>query len=123
LNWLLKLILRLFGQHLKFKAIYEVKRKGLAVYLRTVQGTRHVLLLVLVGVLVLQLMMLSAVGALVTGFLLLDYDYEAKMRILFFVFCGMFAVPSVIFMIVFSERMWFKASGAEKMMEDLRKSA
>jgi len=123
LNWLVRLILTLFGQHLKLKLVYEAKRKGLAAYMRAIQGTRRLMILVLVGALMLQLMMLSAVGALVTGFLLWDHDFQAKIEILFWIFSAMFAVPAGLLTAIFSERLWYKASGAKRMMDELKKSA
>jgi hypothetical protein len=108
------------GAEVKKAVVREAKRKGVIAYLRTLQGTRRFVILCLAAFLVLQIMIFSGFGALVTGFLLWDYDFAAKIEILFGVFIGFFALPFIALLIIFSERFWYKASGAERLVESLR---
>ncbi len=57
-------------------------------------------------------MVLSGFGALVTGFILWDHDFAGKMEILFWIFVGLFSVPTILLTILLSERAWYKVSGA-----------
>jgi hypothetical protein len=108
------------GAEVKKTVVREVKRKGVIAYLRTLQGARRFVILCLAAFLVLQVMIFSGFGALVTGFLLWDYDFAAKIEILFGVFLGLFAFPFIAFLVICSERFWYKASGAERLVESLR---
>jgi hypothetical protein len=118
LSWIFEIIWKLWG---KDKVIREVKRKAVGVYIRSLRGVRRSILSVLIAFLCLQLMMLSAVGALVTGFYLWDHDFQEKITILFWVFAGTFAVPAMLLAVVMSEALWLRISGARRMMEDLRR--
>lgn len=116
MTWLLRLIWLLWG---KQALVREYKRRSLAVYLRAIRTARLSLIGVLAIFLFLQLMMLSGVGALVTGFMLWSSDFQTKLEILFWIFAGAFAIPAVTLMILLSEWLWFRLSGARQMMDDL----
>lgn len=120
MNWLIKLLLMFLGAEVKKTVVREVKRKGVIAYLRTLQGTRRFVILCLAAFLFLQVMVCSGFGALVTGFLLWDYDFAIKIEILFGVFLGLFAFPLIALLVIFSERFWYKTSGAERLVESLR---
>ncbi len=98
--------------------VREAKRRTLAVYLRAVRAGRLSVLVVLAAFLIVQLMMLSAVGALVTGVLLWDHDFQAKIEILFWIFTATFAVPALLLAVLMSERLWYRISGARKFMDE-----
>ncbi len=117
MSWLFRLIWIFWG---KQALVREYKRRSLAVYLRAIRATRLSLIGVLLTFLILQLMMLAGVGALVTGFMLWNQDFHSKLQILFYIFAGAFGIPAVTLMILLSERLWFRVSGASKMMEDLK---
>lgn len=123
----MSLILRLavfFLEHYaKNRMVSEAKRRGALAYLRAVQGARVAVIAALLSFLFLQLMILSFVGLLVTGVLLWNHDFEAKIEVLFWIFTGMFSVPALILIALLSERFWFKASGAEKIVRALTPSA
>lgn len=110
----------LLGAEVKKTVVREVKRKSVIAYLRALQGSRRFVLVGLAGFVFLQIMILAGFGALVTGFLLWDYDFSAKIEILFGVFAGLFAFPFIALLIVFSERFWYKISGAESLVDNLR---
>lgn len=120
MNWILRLAWILFKDRIRSRALNKVKRKGVIAYIRTLQGTRRLLLIAFGGFLLMQTIMLGAVGALVTAFLLWNYEYAMKLEILFGVFLGIFLVPFGLILFFLSERFWFKFSGAEKMLEELR---
>lgn len=98
----------------------ELKRRSLVVYLRIVRSTRLTVLTVFAIGIFLQVMVLSAVGALVTGFILWNHDFAAKMEILFWIFTGTFAVPAILLAILMSEYFWLRISGAKRLMDSVR---
>lgn len=116
MTWLLRLLWLFWG---KQALVREAKRRSLATYLRFLRGARYSLLLLLSTFLVLQLMMLSLVGALVTAVILWDHDFQAKMEVLFWIFAGTFTVPAFIFAVLMSEFLWYRLSGARRLMDDL----
>lgn len=120
MNWILRLIFFLIGHRAKLQVIREAKRHGVVAYMRALQGTRRVLILALLAFLVLQLMLLSLVGAVVTGVLLWEADPTLKLQVLFGVSLAVFAIPALGLTIVFSERLWYRLSGAQKMVDDLQ---
>jgi hypothetical protein len=121
LNWLVQLVLMYIGQRAKLRVVREVKRHGVLAYLKVVQGSRRALLGVLLALFVFQLMMTALVGTLVCGVLILDLDFQLKMQILFGGFAALFLIPAITLVVVFSERFWFKASGAERLMREVRR--
>ncbi|MBX3020735.1 MAG: hypothetical protein KF799_03595 [Bdellovibrionales bacterium] len=120
MKWILRLIFFLIGQRAKIEAMREAKRYGVIAYMRALQGTRRVLILALLAFLVLQLMLISLVGALVVGFQLWNEEPHFKMQVLFGVFATLFTLPALGLCVVFSERVWYKLSGAEKMVNDVQ---
>lgn len=119
MNWILRFFWMMWGKQM---LVREAKRRSLAVYLRALRATRLGVLGFLFTFLFLQLMMISAVGVLVTGIYLWDHDFQAKIEILFWIFTGTFCVPALIVGILMSEFLWFRMSGAKKLMEDLSKN-
>ncbi len=117
MNWLFRLLWAIWGQHVLMR---EMKRKSLAAYLRAVRAARLSLIVVLLAGLILQAMLLAGFGAVVTGFLLWDYEFAAKIEILFWIFTSMFLIPFVLLLILLSERLWLRLSGAKRMMENLK---
>lgn len=123
MNLILKIVWLILGHHAKMKAIREAKRQGVIAYLKVLQGSRRALAGLFIGIFVLQIMILSFVGAVVCGVWLLDYDVTMKLWILFGVFSGLFALPALALLIALNERVWYKASGAAKIVEEVRRAA
>lgn len=123
MNLLWRLAFFFIENYTKNRMVSEAKRRGALAYLRAVQGTRMMVIGALVGFLFLQLMILSFVGLLITGVLLWNHDFEAKIEILFWIFAGLFSFPFLILLIGLSERFWFKASGAEKLVRSVTSSS
>jgi len=116
-------ILKIFFQAFVLKrAERQLKRRGVLFYLKAVQGLRRGLAGSLAVFLFFQIMILSFVGAVVTGVLLLPHDQNTKLLILFGVFAFSFGVPFVCLLVLFSEKIWFQVSGAEKMVKDLNQN-
>jgi hypothetical protein len=123
LSLILRIVWLIVGHRAKLRLIRDAKRQGIVTYLKVLQGSRRALAGLLIAVFVLQLMILSFVGAVVAGVWLLDVEPAMKLWILFGIFAGGFTLPALVLAIALSERVWYKASGAEKIVEDLRKSA
>ncbi len=98
-------------------AITTFKRRGMLAYLKTLQVVRRSVVATIALICVLQLMVIGAVGVFVTGVMLTNQDPVAKLWILLSGFLFILALPLVALAIVFSERFWFKMSGADKYFE------
>jgi hypothetical protein len=120
---LIRLLLYFLGRRAKQSALREVRRRGLLIYLRALRGTRRAFIVFLAALLVSQLMLLALVGAVVTGFLLWDADFEFKMEVLFIIFSLLFAVPAAVLGVLLSGRLWYRLSGAKKMVDDYNRAA
>lgn len=120
MNWLVKLLLMILGQQAKKGVLREVKRTGIIAYLRLLNGSRRFLVVCLAAFLFLQMMILALFGVLVTAFSIWDHEFAAKMEILFYIFLGMFTLPAIALVVIFSERFWYKASGAGRLVDSLR---
>ena len=112
----LLLLVRLFVLR---ESARELRSKGVLYYLKTLRATRRGLIGFMCVILVLQTMMLSLLGALVAGVFLAVADSELRLWILLGVFSVMFLLPFIAIIALFSEKLWYRASGAEKMVEQL----
>lgn len=123
MSLLLRIVWLIIGHRAKLKMVTEAKRHGVIAYLKLLQGSRYALIGLLVVGFVLQLMILSFIGVLVTGVWLLELETQTKLFVLFGVFASLFFIPAALLAYVLSERVWYKASGAEKVVDSLHKSA
>lgn len=73
-------------------------------------------MLLLAAFLMLQIMVLAGFGTLITGFMLWDTDQTFKLQLLFGIFLGLCGLPALALAVLFSERLWYKLSGAEKLV-------
>lgn len=120
MNWILKILFFFAGEYLKGQLIQRAKRKGVIAYLHALQGTRYAVMGVLGAFFVFHAILFAGFGALITGMMLLDLDTRTMLWVLFGIFSSVFFVPVLAIAIGLSERLWYKASGAEKMVDDLR---
>lgn len=118
LTWLWRIFWIFYAPKLRQRASRSFRRRGLLVYLRTLDTTRRMLIVVLLASFAFHLFLLSAIGAVITGVLLLNKDSNAGLEILFGAFAGIFFAGLVGATILLSSRLWFKASGAKSMMEE-----
>lgn len=121
MKWLRRLALLWLKGVAKRGALNAVKRRGVLVYLRALDGTRRAMILAIVVFCLLQLMILALAGAVVSGVLLLDVDFDTKMRVLFYACLALFGLPACALGYLLSARVWFRHSGAERMIEDLKR--
>lgn len=96
-----------------------LQRKGVLVYLKTLQAVRKGAAGSIAVFLVLQSMMIALVGAITTGVFLTVDDPRTRLWILFGLFLALFLVPLIGLIVLFSEKLWYQASGAEKMVKEL----
>ena len=98
-------------------AVNKAKKKGLLIYLKTLQAVRKSLLFAFMLFLTLQLMMLGFVGLVASGVWLLPLeDQSQRLWILFAVFAAFFTIPLIGLFVLFNEKNWLKISGAENLL-------
>lgn len=115
----MRLAMLFLGQQVQNRMMDQAKRQGVLAYLQVMQTSRRVIVLTLLAFLILQSMVIAGFGALITGFMI--WNYEDKLPVLFGIFLGMCLLPLIVLMILASERVWYKATGAQKLVEDLNK--
>ncbi|MBS1971312.1 MAG: hypothetical protein JSU04_13470 [Bdellovibrionales bacterium] len=102
------------------KAARSIRKKGVLAYLRALQVLRKSLAGSVLLFVFLQLMVVGFIGSIVVGVFLIPQDLEVRLWILLGVFGVFFLLPFVILLFIFSERVWYRLSGAEKMVAELR---
>ena len=120
MNWIVRLGWYFLGQYFKGRMARKLKRQGIIVYLRTLQGSRRVLILALLGFFILQTVMLAGIGVFVSGLFLLDLETHTKLEISFGVFLALFLLPLLVILFALNERVWYRLSGAKKMVDSLQ---
>lgn len=123
MNWLWRLIFFVIGQRAKLRLLREAKRQGVIAYLRLLQGTRRVLVVALAAFLIVQLMLISFVGTVVCAVWLWDTDLQLKLQVLCGIFATLFTLPFIGLLVLFNERLWYQASGAQKMVENIQRKS
>jgi hypothetical protein len=103
------------------KAARSIRKKGVLTYLRALQIIRKSLAGSIFLFVFLQLMIVGLIGSIVVGVFLIPQDLEVRLWILLGVFGTFFLVPFTVLLFAFSERVWYRFSGAEKMVADLEK--
>jgi len=115
--WLRRILIwgfRLWGGKM---VMTHVRRKGLIAYLRTLQAIRKSVIVAIAFFCLLQLMIFGAVGTFVLTVLLTNQEQASKLWILLSGFLILFAIPLVGLGVLFSERIWLKASGAQEFFD------
>jgi len=102
------------------KALKSFQSKGILVYLNALQITRKSTIGAVFIISALQLIVWGICGSIGAGVFLLPYDLETKIWILFCISLGLFFIPALILIYVLSEKVWYKASGAEKVVASLK---
>ncbi len=119
MDWLLRfisfLIKTLFYQY----TFRRVKRSGLLVYLKALQLIRKSLLLMVFLFFFFQMMIFGMIGMIVFGvWLWPTQDLELKLWVLFGISSFLFLLPVAGLLFAFSDRVWFKLSGAQKLVSN-----
>jgi hypothetical protein len=111
----LKKLIRFFMGQVGAKIM---RRKLLLIYMRALQAARRSLLAAFVIYFILQLMILGFLGAVVSGLWILPLDESTRLYSIFGFCAALFILPAIGLAFAFSERFWFEASGAKKLMDD-----
>lgn len=119
MTWIWRILFFVAGEYLKGQLVTRAKRKGVIAYLHALQGTRRAVVIALAAFFIFHGILLAGFGALVTGMMLLNLEQRTMLEILFSIFLAMFLLPLLALMWAMSERLWYKASGAEKMVEEV----
>ena len=121
MSWLWKILFFFAGEYLKGQAVMRAKRKGVVAYIHALQGVRFTVMGLIAAFFIFHGILFAGFGALITGMMLLDLEQRKMLQILFGVFLTMFLIPTVLIAVGLSERLWYKASGARKMVDNLRR--
>lgn len=117
MSWVFSLLSYVLRGYIYRFTMKSLRKKGLLIYLKFLQILRKSLLLAAVIFFALQMMLFGFMGALVSGIWLLPFEStEAKLTVLFVLFSLMFLVPFSCLFFLFSERLWYKVSGAEQLI-------
>lgn len=100
-------------------AFGKVKKKAVLIYLKTLQAMRRSLLAAVMVFCFLQIMIFGFLGTVVTAIWLTPEDTNTKLYYLLSFFALIFFVPFFVLCIALSERLWFRASGVEKLLKEL----
>lgn len=122
MKFLLRILLMILGQTVKTRVLHELKARTLKVYLQVIQGGRRTMLYAFIVLMTLQLMVFSLIGAVVCGVLLIDCDLQCKLQILLGSFLALLILPAIGFVFLMSEKTWFRVSGAQSLIEDLKRN-
>jgi CBS domain containing-hemolysin-like protein len=111
-------ILTFFIRQLAFKYLFnQLRQRAVLIYLKTLQVTRQSLLIAIALFIMLQLMVFGFIGTVITAVWLWPTSIENKLMSLLLIFAFLLVVPLFGLIFFFSERYWFKASGAAQMIK------
>lgn len=116
---LLSVIFRVFLGVTRKALLQKSKIKALKVYLLALRALRLSMLACLGFFMLIQLLFFSAIFALGALIYLLPWSFEAKVYLVLTLSALILSVIGGLFFYLFSERLWLKASGADKMIESL----
>lgn len=119
--WIWRLIWMFWLEQESRRALKRAKGRGLLLYLKTLNVSRQALVIVLLATVCLHLFLICFVGALVTGVLLFKADSQAALQILFGAFTAVTVLGLLSATYLLSQRLWYRLSGAKRLMDDLKK--
>lgn len=119
MDFLKRLLIQLFRAFVYREAARSLQKRSVLMYLKTLQVLRKALAGSIFLFLFLQLMFVGFIGTVVVGIMLLPQDLELRLWILLGIFGTFLVLPMICLMVLFSEKVWYQASGAEKMVNDL----
>jgi len=119
MSWLRKTFSYFLGQMAYQYAFGQVKKKAVLIYLKTLQAIRRSILLAVLVFCFIQLMVLGFLGAVITAIWLLPQDTNTKLFVLLGFFAFLFIIPFIALCFMLSERLWFRFSGAEKLIKEV----
>ena len=123
MHWIFRIIWMIFWRQKGREMLFKNKAKGVLFYLKTLNVTRKTLFVVIAATLVLHVFVLALVGTVVTGTLLLIDDWRNAVWLLFIMFSIVSTAMVASTCFLFSQRLWYRMSGAKGMVENLEKEA
>lgn len=121
MNWVLgALIKTLMGWWFKRQqesTMQKMKVEGLRTYLKVLQGARFSAMGIVAFVMVMQLMGFGLALMLGAAIFLSPLEMEIKLWSLVGIGAFLFFLPLFAMLIVFSEKVWYRASGADRMVK------
>lgn len=120
MKWLIRLAWMFIWRQKGRQLLSQGKANGILFYLKTLNVTRKTLFAAIVATLVLHVLVISLIGMMVTGTLLLATDWREALWLLFagFTLLSTFMILGTWFL--FSQRLWYRMSGAKEMVENLK---
>lgn len=122
MKWLraiLELAFSWWAHRQRIKAVTRLRSEGVRVYMKVLQGVRMSLVGVIAAIIALQLLGLGFAMMASASVFLSPWDLETKLWVIFGIGAGLFTLPFLVLAIIFSERLWYKVSGAERMVDEL----
>lgn len=118
MSWIKKFLAYFLGQAAYQYTFGQIKKRATLIYLKTLQAARRSLILTISVFFILQMMVLSFLGLVITGVWLMPLDdTQTKLYILFSFFGFAFFVPLIGLCFLLSDRVWFRLSGAEQLLK------
>ncbi|MCB0408550.1 MAG: hypothetical protein KDD34_10115 [Bdellovibrionales bacterium] len=119
MNWCSLILKLVFETFLKRVLLFKVKQRSLLIYLKSLQIARRSLIGLLAVFCFVQLLLFTFCGTLISAAFLFIEDPQQRLWVLFGGFAGLTLLFLMGIAYLFSERVWFEASGAREMMEKL----
>jgi hypothetical protein len=99
------------------RVVSRVQQHALKAYLQGVRGARRFLLFAMAVVLFFQMMIFGFFSLLAGILLWAPWSSDTKAFVLIGLSAIVFLIPMAILAVMMSERVWYRASGAEAMFE------
>lgn len=124
-RWVVSLIEFVFRWWLgkaKRQALFQARKKGVKAYLHLLQGVRVSAIGLITALIILQFIGIGLAMMVGAGIFLSPLEMETKLWIAFGVGCGLFLIPVIGLCVLLSQRLWYKVSGAQSMVNELLKT-
>jgi hypothetical protein len=116
---LAEILLRWWLGEQKLRAIRNIKAEGIRTYLKVLQGVRLSAIGIVALLVTMQMLCFGLALMIGAGVFLAPLELEVKLWAVFIFGAGLFFVPFVALMFLLSERIWYKASGADTMVKQI----
>lgn len=117
LRTLIPILISWWFRRRKLEALNLVKAEGVKTYLKVLQGARYSVMGLVALLIVLQLVAFGFALMLGAVVFLVPLDFETKLWALFGLGALLFTLPTLAFLVIFRERLWYEVSGAQGMVE------
>jgi hypothetical protein len=114
---LIELAISWWTGRLQSRTFRDAKVRGLKTYLKVLQGARWSLMGVVSLFAMIQFMCLGLAVMLAAGVFLSPWEMDQKLWAALGVGAFLFIIPAIVMMILFSQRLWYRVSGASKMVD------